>query len=161
MILQPSCDAPSFPRVTRQEKGTSTACGGAFFTCGRILPHGFSAESVFLEHSRAVSAQNPCFWSIPARFQRRIGVSGAFPRGFSAESVFLEHSRTVSAQNRCFWSIPERFQRRIGVSEAFPNGFSVGSVFLEHSRAVSAQNRCFPKYSRTVSVQNQGGFLEY
>ncbi len=31
MILQPSCDAPSFPRVTRQEKGTSTACGGAFF----------------------------------------------------------------------------------------------------------------------------------
>ena len=31
MILRPSCDAPSFPGVARQEKGTSTVCGGAFF----------------------------------------------------------------------------------------------------------------------------------
>ena len=46
--------------------------------------------------SRAVSAQNRCFWSIPERFQHRVGVSGAFPNGFSIESVFLEHSRVVS-----------------------------------------------------------------
>jgi len=76
----------------------------------RVFPNGFSAETLILERSRAVSAEKHGFWSVSERFQRRNTDSGAFPSGFSVETRFLEYSRTVSAEKHSFWSIPERFQ---------------------------------------------------
>lgn len=50
------------------------------------FPDGITAESLFLDCSRTVSAQKHSFWTVPERYQRRNTVSGLFPSGFNMEA---------------------------------------------------------------------------